>query len=323
MATAGYHRVAVELRKAASVVVCSHVKPDGDAIASVLALTLALREMGIPTMPTLADEGDPPSTYGFLPGFGLFVSASDLETPDIFVALDTPNLDRLGVAGPLATDCRTLIVLDHHPDNTGFGTVNVTDDSAAATGVMVWRLLRPLEHHPSPEVALCCWVGLMTDTGRFAYSNTTSDALHDAAEMLEAGAAPAEAHRMVYENRTLAALTLEARVLGRITLANRSRVAYAWVEEHDYSETGARAEETEHLVDAIRSVGDLDIAMLLRVYADHVRVNLRAKTGFDVGAVARRWEGGGHRAAAGFTYPGDLETLLGELLPLLPGHGGR
>ncbi len=319
MASAGYHRVAVELRKAASVVVCAHVKPDGDAIASVLALTLALHEMGVPSLPTLADPDGPPSTYSFMPGFGLFVPAGDLETPDVFVALDTPNLDRLGDAESLASNSRLLIVIDHHPDNTGFGDVNVTDPAVAATGLMIWRLLERLEIDPSPEVAFCCWVALIADTGRFAYSNTTPDALHQAAEMLEAGADPAEAHRMVYENRTSAAMALEARVLQRIELANRSRVAHAWVEADDYAETGAKAEETEHLVDAVRSIAGIDVAMLLRVDHDHVRVNLRAKTGFDVGAIARRWGGGGHRAAAGFTYPGDRQALLGEILPLLPG----
>jgi bifunctional oligoribonuclease and PAP phosphatase NrnA len=314
-----YHRVAVELRKASSVVVCAHVKPDGDAIGSVLGLTLALREAGIPAVPTLADAGPAPASYEFLPGFGLFVPAADLEPPQVFVALDTPGPDRLGTAAALAGKAKTLIVIDHHPDNAGFGTVNLTDPAAAATGLMVWRLLRALEHRPSPEVALCCWVALVTDTGRFAYSNTSPDALRDAAAMLEAGADAAEAHHMLYESRTAAAMALEARVLSRLTLANHGRVAYAWVEDADYPETGAHPWETEHLVDAVRALEGIDVALLLRVHPDGVRVNLRAKTGYDVSAVARRWGGGGHVAAAGFNHSGDRDEVLGELLPHLPG----
>lgn len=316
---AGYHRIAVELRKAASVAICSHVKPDGDAVGSTLALTLALRQAGIPAVPTLADAADPPGSYEFLPGFGLYVRAADLEPPDVFVALDTPNLERLGAAADLARSARVLVVMDHHPDNALFGSVNLADPKAAATGLMVWRLLRALEIVPSPEVALCCWISVVTDTGRFAYSNTTPDALRDAADMLEAGADAAEAHRMLYESRTAAGLALETRVLGRLTIANRGRVAYAWIEDADYADTGARPWETEHLVDAVRAIEGIDVALLLRVHTDGVRVNLRAKTGFDVSAVARRWGGGGHTAAAGFTLAGDLTSVLAQVLPHLPG----
>ncbi len=315
----GYHRVAVELRKAASVALCSHVKPDGDAVGSALALTLALREIGIPAIPTLADDEEPPGSYEFLPGFGLFVPATELEPPDVFVALDTPSVERLGDAAELASSARALVVIDHHPDNAHFGTVNLVDPAAAATGVMVWRLLRALEYDPSPEVALCCWVALVTDTGRFAYDNTKSDALIDGAAMLEAGADAAEAHRALYESRTREAMALECRVLSRLTVANDGRVAYAWIEDDDFTQTGARPWETEHLVDSVRAIAGIDVALLLRVRPDTVRVNLRAKTGFDVSSVASRWGGGGHTAAAGFTFSGDRTALLGELLPYLPG----
>ncbi len=316
---AGYHRVAVELRKARSVAVCSHVKPDGDAIGSVLALTLALRSAGIAAVPTLADPADPPSTYRFLPGFGLFVAARDLEPVDVFVALDTPNPDRLGVAAALADSARATLVLDHHPDNTGFGTVNLTDPAAAATGLMVWRLLEPLGVTPTADIALCCWAALVTDTGRFAYGNTTADALRDAAAMLEAGVDPAEAHRLLHESRSGASLTLESTVMGRVELANDGRVAHTWVSSADYATTGARAEETEHLIDGVRVIDGIDVAVLIRVHADHVRVNLRAKTGFDVGAVARKRGGGGHAAAAGYSTGGTRESVLADLLPDLPG----
>lgn len=316
---AAYHRAAVELRKARSVVVCGHVKADGDAIGSALALTFALREIGVPAVPTLADVSAAPATYAFLPGHGLFVPATDLEPTDVFVALDTPNPARLGTAATLLDSARVTIVLDHHPDNTGFGTVNITDTSAAATGLMVWRLIDALEAPATPDMALCCWVALVTDTGRFAYGNTTPDALRQGAAMLEAGVDPAEAHRMLYENRTPAALALESLVMSRIEIVNEGRVAHTWVSAEDYARTGAKVEETEHLVDAVRTIAGIDVAVLLRVHPDHVRVNLRAKAGFDVGSVARKWGGGGHVAAAGFTAPGERVRVLSDLLPLLPG----
>jgi len=314
-----FHRAAVALRHTVSVAVCSHVRPDGDAMGSVLAATLLLRAAGIAAVPILSDEDAPPSTYAFLPGFALLARASDLEQPDAVLALDAPNLTRLGNAAPLAQAASTLVVMDHHPDAEEFGTVNVLDPRSAATGQLVWRLARALEVEPTPEIALCCFVALQTDTGRFQYSNTTPEVLRDAADMVEAGANPAEASRLVYESRSPGALALEALALTRLAFANDGRVAYAWISDDDFDTTGALPQETEHLVDAVRIVAGPDVVALFSLRGDEVRANLRAKTGFDVGSVARRFGGGGHSAAAGFTVCSTLDSLLIELLPHLPG----
>ncbi len=317
---ADLHHAAVALRRASSVVICAHVRPDGDAIGSVLALTLALREMGIPAIPTLADDRSASSTYDWLPGFRLYARAADLEAPAVFVALDTPIPERLGVAAALAEAAEKVIVIDHHPDARRYGDVHVLDETASATGQLVWELLDALDHKPSSDVALCCYAALLTDTGRFQYQNTTARALRDAAEMLEAGVDPADAARLIYQNRSAASLALEARCMSRLTLANNGHVAYAWVTDEDFEVTGALPEEAEHLPDAVRSLGGIDVALLMRERGGEVRVNLRAKLGFDVSAVARRFGGGGHAAASGFTWeqPG-VDSLLPELLSLLPG----
>ncbi len=317
-----YHRIAVHLRHAKSVVVCAHVSPDGDAIGSTLGLTIALREAGIPAVPTLADDREPPSAYSFLPGFDLFVPAKDLNTPDVFVALDTPNISRLGEAASLAKEAENLIVMDHHPDNDSFGSVNLLDPQAAATGQMIWRLIERLETDPSPEIAICLYVAIFTDTGRFQYQNTTPAVLRDAADILEVGVDPAEVARMVYQSRTRAAMELDARVLSRLTVANNDRVAYTFITETDYEETGAKPEETENLVDNVRNLRGVDVAMLFRIGDGTIRANLRAKTNFDVGAIAREFGGGGHKAAAGFTVEGNLDDLLATLLAKLPGSNG-
>jgi phosphoesterase RecJ-like protein len=320
--TTPYHRAAVYLRHAEAVVVGAHVNPDGDAIGSMLGLTIALRDAGIAAVPTLADSRPAPDTYEFLPGFDLLVEPSELETPDLFVALDTPDPARLGDAAQLAEDAENVIVIDHHPDNQEFGEVNVTDAAMAATGQMIWKLLDRLEVKPSVEVAQCLYVALMTDTGRFQFENTTAAALRDAAEMVDVGVAPSEMARLVYHNRSKAALDLDARVLSRVALANHDRVAWSFVEKSDYTETGARPEDTENLVDVVRALENIDVAMLIRVRSDEVRVNLRAKAGADVGAVAREFGGGGHAAAAGFTAAGTLDDVLPKVLAALPGAGG-
>ncbi len=315
-----FHRAAVALRHAESVVVCAHVRPDGDAIGSVLGMTLALRAAGIPAVPTLADDRDAPTTYSFLPGFSLFVPARDLEAPQAFVALDTPIPERLGVARGLMESAETVVVFDHHPDAQNFGTDCVCDPAFAATGQIVWRFLEALEVKPTDEIALPLYVALMTDTGRFAYDNTTPDALRDAAAMLEAGVVPSEAARLVYQERSSASLEIEAKTLERLTVANGGRVAWTYLTDEDFEATGALPEEAEHLPDAIRVLGGIDVALLLRQKGTEVRGNLRAKTGADVGSVARALGGGGHRAAAGFTVEdATVADVARQVLGLLPG----
>jgi phosphoesterase RecJ-like protein len=315
---AAFHHAVVALRRASSVVVCAHVRPDGDAVGSVLGLTLALRENGIPAIPTLANVEDPPSTYSFLPGFGLYVPAEQLEAPDVFVAMDTPTSARLGLGESLALAAQTVIVFDHHPDGREFGTVNIVDPSASATAQLVWQFAQTLGT-PSADVAECCYVGLVTDTGRFSYANTSALALRDAADMVDAGVIPADIAHHVYQSRTSASLAIESRALSRLTLANGGHVAYAWITDADFAELDVSPEEAEHLPDAIRVIGGIDAVVMLRQHASEVRVNLRSKTGADVGAVAAHFGGGGHRAAAGFTFEGDIDELMPLLLPMLPG----
>lgn len=316
---AAYHHALVALRRASSVVVCAHVRPDGDAMGSVLALTLALRENGIAAVPTLAHGIHVPATYTFLPGSSLFVAARDLEPPQVFVALDSPTLARLGDAAKLASAAETVIVIDHHPDTEAFGSVLVHDPATAATGQLVWNLVKEFENPPSADVAQCCYVGLVTDTGRFCYDNTTADTFRAAAEMVQAGADPAEIAVYVYQSRSAASLALESRTMSRLTIANGGRVAYAWVDDADFDEVGALQEDAESLPDAVRVVEGIDVAVMLRHAGGEVRVNLRSKTGFDVAAIARHFSGGGHHAASGFTFSGTIEQLVPQLLPMLPG----
>jgi phosphoesterase RecJ-like protein len=190
----------------------------------------------------------------------------------------------------------------------------------AATGQIVWRFLEPLDVVPTAEIALPLYVALMTDTGRFSYDNTTPDALRDAASMIEAGVDPAYAARLVYQERSRASLLIEARAMERLAVVNGGRVAWTYLTDADFSETGALPEEAEHVVDAVRALGGVEVVVFLRQKGSEVRVNLRAKSGMDVGSIARGFGGGGHRAAAGLTVEdADIGSVLLRLLALLPG----
>ena len=310
--------VAEALLGASSVAVCGHVHPDGDAIGSTLGATLALRAAGVAASPLVA-EGHPPPVYSFLPCYEGLVRAADAPPADVFLALDTTGAERLGDGAAIAAEARAVVVLDHHPDNTGFGDVRWVAPGSAAVGEMLWRLLPDLGVGPDRDVATCLYTALMTDTGRFQHSNTTADALRVAAEMVDAGADPTAIASAVYQSRSTGALALQGLVLSRITTTNDGAVAYSWFEDADLEATGATIEETEDLVDAVRATDGPQVAFLAKAGADATRVSLRAKGSFDVGAVARSLGGGGHRAAAGLTVEGGLDEVLASVLPLLPG----
>ncbi len=317
---ASYAEIAAVLLAAKRVLVCAHVTPDGDAVGSVLGLTLALRKAGVDAVPTLADHHAAPSSYQFLEGFAEYRASSALTPADVFVALDTPNLRRLGVSEHLAKDSSTLVVIDHHVDYDGYGAMHLVDTAAASTCSLVWGLLPSLGVEPDAAIASACYTGLVTDTGRFSYGNTTPHALRDAAAMIEAGAPSRRIFTRVYESRTGASLALLGRVLSRITLANNGRIAYSWMTDDDLSETGAVAEDTENIVDVVRQIGRVDAVVFFKQQHDSVKIALRAKCPtLDVAAVAHTFGGGGHVAAAGAAAPLPLESAIKAVLAQLPG----
>lgn len=314
--------VAKAIRSASHVTIASHVDPDGDAIGSCLGLAHALDRLGVASTLVLSEGDHVPVTYAFLPGSERFMPACEAAPADVFVALDCPRTRRLGEAEPLALSAATLVMIDHHPDAVSEGQLHLFEPQAAATGSLVWDLLPELGVAPDARIATCLYAALLTDTGRFSYANTTPATLRTAAEMTEAGAHPHDIYTAVYENRSIGAQQLVSTTLSRVTLANGGKVAYSWIADEDFARYDARPEEAENLIDFVRALGGVDAVVLAKISGDTVRASLRAKNDIDVGSIARSLGGGGHRAAAGFTYAGDLDSLLSVLLPLLPGGAG-
>ncbi|MHB8706038.1 MAG: DHH family phosphoesterase [Coriobacteriia bacterium] len=314
--------VAAMLRAARLVGVCAHVDPDGDAVGSTLGIMHALDTIGVPCVPVLANGDHPPRTYAFLPGTDRYRTVVSLaQTPDVVLALDSPDPARLGDAQALLSTASAIVAVDHHPDNREYGTLNLVDHRAAATASLLWDILPALGVTADEAIATCFYTALMTDTGRFSYSNATPAAFRAAADLIEAGANANALYTQVYENRSPGLLALAARTVDRLTLANGGAVAYSWVSDADLTETAALPEETENLIDEIRVLRDIEAVALLKVHDGFVKGSLRSKGDADVGAVARSLGGGGHAAAAGFTVRGDLGAALDALLPRMPGGG--
>ena len=321
-----------QIDNATSIAVCGHTRPDGDSVGSVLALCLALQALGKRPQPVLADNAAPPKLYAFLDGFKGFMQPNELagEIFDLFIVVDTPVVSRLNEAQSLFREAKKAAVVDHHPLAGVYGDAFFTRPSAAAVGEIIWELIGMLGAKQTAEIAQCCYTALVTDTGRFQFQNTTAVVLRAAADMVEAGAYPAEIASAVYQSRTYSSLALRALVTDRLTITNHGLTAYSWLTQHDLQQIGANLDDYEGMADLVRSVGGIEVAVMLKAEepattqtkkAFTIRGNLRSKGAFDVGEVARHFGGGGHAAAAGFTVEDmSIDELLIRLLPLLPGY---
>lgn len=301
--------IAAALRASDDIVICGHVSPDGDCLGSQLALAAALRSLGKRVACLLARDEPADARLSFLPGFADLVPAARYDGPArTFVAVDVPTRARIGDAASLLDASETSVVVDHHAVETTMADLTYVDPDAASTTMLVWELAGLLGADRTGDVALCCYTGLVTDTGRFQYQNTDAAALRAASEMAAAGADAAFVSRAVFQSRSEASVRLEGIAIGRMRLEAGGAIARSWLSREDFEALGATKADAEPVIDALRSIAGVRVACVLREQDGAVRGSLRAKDGTDVAAIARRFGGGGHVAAAGFT----LELPLSE-----------
>lgn len=299
------------LSAAESLVLACHIGPDGDALGSMVGLGLAAVNAGKNVVASFGTPFVIPETYRFL-STDLVVPPSQVpEEPDVMVTFDAGSADRLGELAKVATAAKTLVVIDHHVTNTGFGHINLIDPDAAATAEMVVDLLDSLSWPIDVEVASALLTGLVTDTGRFQYSNTTPRTLRAAARMVEAGARPEVIGQHVYEETPFGYLHAAGAVLSRAQLDVERRFVWAVLTVADLRAAGISPSETDPLIDAIRVAQESDVALLVKeMDEDRMKGSLRSRGRVDVGAIAVALGGGGHHNAAGFTFKGTAEAAV-------------
>ncbi len=322
--------IACALRERDHFVICGHVSPDGDCLGSQLALAAALRQAGKQCACVLARDEEPPRDLAFLPGFDGLVPAARYEGPcEVFVAVDVPTTERVGDAARLQAAADLTVTVDHHAVPEAMSVLSYTDPDVASTTMLVWELAAVLGAERDRIVATCCYTGLMTDTGRFQYQNADAAAFAAAAEMVAAGAEPAVISRRIYQSRSLASILLEGRNVDHMALSADGAAALSWLSQADFEACGACKADAEPMVDVLRAIDGVEVACMLREQPDgEVRGSLRAKGDADVAAIARAFGGGGHTAAAGFTFAGALVQAvdalaerLGIECPVRPGEG--
>jgi len=292
-----------------------HVQPDGDGIGSALALGKALLANGKNVSIIYGDDKGLPPSYRFLPGFDLFTN----DVPDfdnyIFVALDCANIERLGELKNMAFESGLLINIDHHPDNSNYGDINLVEPEVSSCAELVYQILRAGEYKIDHDIALCLYVGMVTDTGRWQYSNTNARALRVAAELTESGVNPNYVFQNIYEKNTLARLKITGLGLGKAIFMPELKFIYTVITREELNEMGAGVSDTESLVDWLRGVeGAMTAAVIKETFNGHIKISLRSKGDIDVSAIAAKFNGGGHRNAAGYISYQSLSQTVDSLI---------
>jgi bifunctional oligoribonuclease and PAP phosphatase NrnA len=309
-----------ELRSADKLIVATHENPDGDALGSLLAMNDILLALGKDCQKFIDEREFPmPPEYHFLPLDDVVTQPPDDLDERTVVFLDCGNLER-NPAVAFRRPGMHLVNIDHHHDNTRFGTVNLVDPEASCTAEIVWDLMGRLGVSPSRQIAEALYVGLITDTGRFMYENTTARSHLMAADLIEAGVEPQAIYRQVYEGVPYGKLALLARGLAKVQRYDDGRLTLTELSAGDFEQAGAQESYSEGVIDHLRAVEGTAVAALIRARVSGNgepglrKVSLRANDArIDVSRIARSQGGGGHRQAAGFSTTMEQEDLVNFL----------
>jgi phosphoesterase RecJ-like protein len=312
-------RAADVISNAPRVGLACHINPDGDALGSMLALHHVLVSAGVESVASFSEPFVVAPHYRDLPGLELLTPPDRFPSdPSVMVTFDSGSLSRLGDLESNAKAADELIVIDHHVSNERFGTINVIDPDAAASGVLVHRLVERLGLSLTRDAAVCLYAALVCDTGRFQYESTTP-AVFELARELSCYELPiADLSRTLFEEHRFAYLQLLADVLANAVLISDKRFVWTRVTQADLARHGVTFEEVEGLIDVVRRTREADVSCVLKEAADGTwRVSLRSIGTVDVRRIAEQHGGGGHRFAAGFTSDEAADAVVARILAAL------
>jgi len=311
-------QVVEELRNADKLLLTTHENPDGDALGSLLGMHGVLTQLGKDALMYLSpDEFPLPHEYRDMENRDIIGGPPADMDERVAVFLDCGNIDRMPVDF-LQREGIHILNVDHHHDNTRFGTANLVDPRASCTAEIVWRLSKELGAELTTEIARALYVGLITDTGRFMYENTTPEAHQMAAELIEAGVEPHVIYSRIYESLPFERVKLLQRALSTIRRFDGGAITMLHLLAEDFDQTGAVENDSEGIIDHARAVEGTAVAVLVRDLtgdrAGKRKISLRATDGrVDVSEIARGFGGGGHRQAAGATTELDIDALTDEI----------
>jgi phosphoesterase RecJ-like protein len=307
--------VADVIRSNGRFLLVTHENPDGDALGSILAMKLALDSLRKDSVMYVGGEMALPPDYEFMPLEELRRELPEDTVGRLVLSLDSATAPRTRIPPEVLAAAPIVVDIDHHHDNTRFGTINLVVPDASSTAEIVRDLLRELDVSLTPEIAEAIYIALDTDTGRFQYANTTQKAHELAIELMEHGVEPQEIFRRIYEAVPFARQKLKGKALDRARLYEDGRMIATYLLRADFEELGVGEEYAEGVIDELRAVKGVELAMTVREppVPDGLlrRVSMRsASDTFDVSAIARQRNGGGHKRAAGFSSDESVDEII-------------
>ncbi|MFH1581325.1 MAG: bifunctional oligoribonuclease/PAP phosphatase NrnA [Pseudomonadota bacterium] len=310
-----------QLKNSNHVFLCSHVNPDGDAIASLIAMGLLLDSLQKET--TLYNESSIPVVYRFLPSVKRIVRHIDRQAIyDTAIVFDCGDLHRVGKAASFVSRIPVLINIDHHLSNTSFGDFQLIDSSACATVEIIYRLLKQMKLPISKDIATLIYTGILTDTGSFRFSNTNKPAFTICKEMIDIGVDPYYIARNIYETFSPGYIKLLHKALGSIEISKNGKLSMITLTQEMLNETGARPEEVNGLINYAKAINNVKIAVLIHGISGtreesktqgRFHVSLRSDGTVDVAEFASSFGGGGHYRAAGFSIDSSIVDLKNRI----------
>ncbi len=299
--------ILLEIRKRETFLITTHVNPEGDAIGSSLALALALSSIGKKV--EVITQDPVPKGLKFLPSSDTIKQAKSIDRRfDAVITVDCGDLERVGFLKIDNIPGDILINIDHHVTNKGFGAVNFVED-AVASAQLIYDIMKRLNISLTPDIATCIYTAIMTETGSFRYSNTTSETFKIAQEMVSAGAMPWNIAEQIFNRNNIGRIKLLGLILESLDRSDDGKISWITVREQMYRETGTSKEDVEDFINFPRSIEGVEVAILFRESNQGWKISLRSNGKVDVSNMALEFGGGGHSMAAGFFIQGGHEEV--------------
>ncbi len=294
-----------------SILITGHVNPDGDALGAALSFKIILNELDYDADVCFDINENLPSNLDHLP-LDLIIDEPAEKYDKVFV-FDCGNPQRLGKLEKFSEEASEVVVVDHHI-NPSFGDIQIIDPTAASTTQVLYREIIKFNYKISRGVANCLMTGLITDTGRFQYSNTDSEVFNIAAELMNSGAELTKISENIYGSISFNAMKLQSEIIDRIELFIDHSLVVSYVLQDDYKKYNIEESEVDFLIDSVRLVKESNIALLLKEQSDNTfKGSLRSRNNIDVQLIASEFGGGGHKAASGFSTTYDIKNIIDQV----------
>jgi len=314
-----------QLKLSNNVFIASHINPDGDAVGSLIAMALSLESLGKNI--TMYNQSPIPAVYQFLPAFDRIIRQTAVKINwDTALILDCGNIERIGHFASQIHSIPSIINIDHHITNTGFGNFKYIDSTACSTAEIVYRIIKDMGVLITKDIATSIYTGILTDTGSFRFVNTNRAAFSICYEMIEKGVKPYDVAKYVYGTYSLGRIKLLNLALDSIEIVKDGKLSFMTLTRSMLEETGTNAEDIDGMIHYAKRIEDVQVAVLIQENQDEIinspekrlfHVSLRSDGSVDVSALAREFGGGGHQQAAGFSSKNPLSDIKVNIIKWL------